>query len=225
MQVMAFPTRRHVSIITMPDSLGPARADTVGAMKAGSTTSNTLLRDDVVIEPAVTDSTTTAPPGPDELEALVRDHLDAVYRVAFSVVRDSALAEDVSQDALLKAWKALPTFRAESSLRSWLLRITHNTAVSTLRKRREEVRDPDMLPESKSSSSTERQVLGSMSIDDFSVALDTLDELSRSIIVLREVEGMSYDEIGETLQVPLPTVKTRLLRARRTLAMALEGWK
>ena len=225
MQVMAFPTIRYVSITRMPDSVGCANTDTVGAMKAGSTTSNMAPRDDVVIEPATTDSSATAKPGPDELEALVRDHLDAVYRVAFSVVRDSALAEDVSQDALLKAWKALPTFRAESSLRSWLLRITHNTAVSTLRKRREEVRDPDMLPESETRSSTERQVLGSMSIDDFAVALDTLDELSRSIIVLREVEGMSYDEISETLEVPLPTVKTRLLRARRTLAMALEGWK
>ena len=224
MQIMAFPTRRHVSV-TLVDSLGFVGTDTVGGMKAGSTTSNIGPRDDVVIEPATTDSSATATPGPDELEALVRDHLDAVYRVAFSVVRDSALAEDVSQDALLKAWKALPTFRAESSLRSWLLRITHNTAISTLRKRREEVRDPDMLPESETRSSTERQVLGSMSIDDFAVALDTLDELSRSIIVLREVEGMSYEEISQTLEVPLPTVKTRLLRARRTLAMALEGWK
>lgn len=226
MQVTAFPTREHESIIMMmPNSLRVARTGTVGVMNAGSTPSDTLARDDIAIEPATTASSTTAAPGPDELEALVRDHLDAVYRVAFSVVRDSALAEDVSQDALLKAWKALPTFRGESSLRSWVLRITHNTAVSTLRKRREEVRDPDMLPESETKSSTERQVLGTISIDDFAAALETLDELSRSIVVLREVEGMSYDEISETLEVPLPTVKTRLLRARRTLAMALEGWK
>lgn len=161
----------------------------------------------------------------EQLEELVRDHLDAVYRVAFSVVRDEALAEDVSQDAILKAWHALPTFRGESTLRSWLLRITHNTAISTLRRRREEVRDPEMLPERESSSRTERQAVDRLAIDAFEEALNQLDELSRSIVVLREIEGLPYDEIADILDVGLPTVKTRLLRARRVLASALEGWK
>lgn len=161
----------------------------------------------------------------EQLEALVRDHLDAVYRVAYSVVRDAALAEDVSQDAILKAWTALPTFRGESTLRSWLLRITHNTAISTLRKRREEVRDPNLLPERESASRTEQQAVATLSIDAFEEALDQLDELSRSIVVLREIEGLPYDEIAEILDVGLPTVKTRLLRARRVLASALEGWR
>ncbi len=159
------------------------------------------------------------------LEELVRDHLDAVYRVAYSVVRDSALAEDVSQDAILKAWRALPTFRGESSLRSWVLRITHNTAISTLRKRREELRDPDLLPERETMSTTEHQVVDRLSVDAFEEALNQLDELSRSIVVLREIEGLSYDEISEMLEVPLPTVKTRLLRSRRVLAAALEDWR
>ncbi len=167
---------------------------------------------------------TDAPPA-EQLEALVRDHLDAVYRVAYSVVRDSALAEDVAQDAILKAWKALPTFRGDSSLRSWMLRITHNTAISTMRRRREELREPDLLPEREQGITTEKRVVDSLSLDAFEEALSHLDELSRAIVVLREIEGMSYDEIAETLDVPLPTVKTRLLRARRTLATALEGWK
>jgi RNA polymerase sigma-70 factor (ECF subfamily) len=130
----------------------------------------------------------------EQLETLVRDHLDAVYRVAFSVVRDSALAEDVSQDAILKAWQALPTFRGDSSLRSWLLRITHNTAITTLRRRREEVRDPQFLPEQPARSTTEAQAVDRASIDAFEEALDDLDELSRSIVVFREIEGLSYDE-------------------------------
>jgi RNA polymerase sigma-70 factor (ECF subfamily) len=167
----------------------------------------------------------TAPTPEEQLEELVREHLDAVYRVAFSVVRDSALAEDVAQDAILKAWLALPTFRGDSSLRSWLLRITHNTAISTLRRRREELRDPVTLPESEARVSLEMQVVDALSVDAFEAALDQLDELSRAVVVLREVEGMTYEEIGETLEVPLPTVKTRLLRARRTLAAALEGWR
>lgn len=160
-----------------------------------------------------------------QLESLVRDHLDAVYRVAFSVVRDAALAEDVSQDAILKAWHALPTFRGDSTLRSWLLRITHNTAISTLRRRREDVRDPALLPERTARSSTERDVVDRLSMDAFEDALDQLDQLSRSIVVLREVEGLSYEEIADILDVGLPTVKTRLLRARRLLALALEGWR
>jgi RNA polymerase sigma-70 factor (ECF subfamily) len=159
------------------------------------------------------------------LDELVREHLDAVYRVAYSVVRDSALAEDVSQDAILKAWRALPTFRGDSSMRSWVLQITHNTAISTLRKRREELRDPSLLPEKENHVSTERQVVDRMSVNAFEAALDELDELSRSIVVLREIEGLSYDEIAEMLDVPLPTVKTRLLRSRRVLASALEDWR
>ena len=160
-----------------------------------------------------------------QLESLVRDHLDAVYRVAFSVVRDSALAEDVAQDAILKAWNALDTFRGDSSLRSWLLRITHNTAISTIRKRREELREPDLLPEQVSHVSTESQALDRATMSAFEEALNKLDDLSRSIVVLREVEGLSYDEISEILEIPLPTVKTRLLRARRILASALSEWR
>lgn len=163
---------------------------------------------------------------PEELlDSLVREHLDSVYRVAFSVVRDSALAEDVAQDAILKAWKALPTFRGDSSLRSWVLRITHNTAISTLRRRREELRDPALLPEQESRSSTEAEAVQHLSIDAFEEALDQLDELSRSIVVLREVEGLTYEEIADLVGVPLPTVKTRLLRGRRVLAAALSDWK
>jgi RNA polymerase sigma-70 factor (ECF subfamily) len=169
-------------------------------------------------------SAATATPA-ELLDELVREHLDAVYRVAYSVVRDSALAEDVAQDAILKAWRALPTFRGDSSMRSWVLRITHNTAISTLRKRREELRDPNLLPEKENRLSTERQVVDRLSASAFEDALNDLDELSRSIVVLREIEGLSYDEIAQMLDVPLPTVKTRLLRSRRVLAAALEEWR
>ena len=189
-------------------ALADSRADTVGP------------------RPEATESASMSEPTPEEkLEELVRDHLDAVYRVAFSVVRDSALAEDVAQDSILKAWTALPSFRGESTLRSWLLRITHNTAISTLRKRREELHDPMVMPESPDVLSTEKRVVDALSADAFEAALDRLDELSRAVVVLREIEGMTYEEISETLDVPLPTVKTRLLRARRTLAAALDGWR
>ncbi|MGF1598589.1 MAG: RNA polymerase sigma factor [Acidimicrobiales bacterium] len=163
---------------------------------------------------------------PDDLRRLVVDHGDAVYRLAVSVVRDRALAEDVAQEALVKAWLALPSLRDPSAARSWLLRITHNTAVSTLRARRAIVVDPHELPDEPSGAdaSVESRVQGGAVMADFVAALDTLDELSRSIVVLRELEGLSYDEIADVLNVPLPTVKTRLLRSRRRLGSSLREW-
>ena len=163
---------------------------------------------------------------PDDLHRLVLEHSDAIYRLALSVVRDPALAEDVSQEALVKAWLALPSFRGESSIRSWLLRITHNTAISTLRRRRAVVLDPHDLPERQTriDRSVESRVQSHVVMDEFVEALDTLDELSRSIVVLRELEGLSYEEISDVLGVPMPTVKTRLLRARRRLSNVLRDW-
>lgn len=159
------------------------------------------------------------------LDELIDQHSAAMYRVARSIVHDASLAEDVVQESLVKAWQAAATFRGEASLRSWALRITHNTAISTLRKRREDVRSPDLMPELDHGHSTDRQVAGKFMIDDLWVALDRLDDLSRTIIVLRELEGMSYEDIADALTLPLPTVKTRLFRARKTLANALSEWR
>lgn len=69
-----------------------------------------------------------------------------MFRLAYSVVH-RALAEDVTQDTMLKAWLALPTFRGDSSMRGWIMRIAHNTAISTIRSRRAFVTDPTDLPE------------------------------------------------------------------------------
>lgn len=164
---------------------------------------------------------------PQELHNLVVEHSDAIYRLALSVVRDRSLAEDVAQETLVKAWLALPGFRGDASLRSWVLRIAHNTAVSTLRRRRAVVLDPYDMPEEKVrvERSVESRVQSSVVMDEFVEALDLLDELSRSIVVLRELEGLAYDEIADVLNVPMPTVKTRLLRARRRLGSALREWE
>lgn len=166
-------------------------------------------------------------PNPDDMHELMVEHSDAVFRLAFSVVRDRSLAEDVTQETMLKAWLALPTFRGESSLRGWIMRIAHNTAISTLRSRRSILSDPNEMPEAPEiiEKSTERRVEGAAAVDDFVEALDLLDDLSRSIVVLRELEGMSYDEISRVLDVPLPTIKTRLLRSRRFLGNALKEWQ
>lgn len=160
------------------------------------------------------------------MEQLVREHADGVYRVALSITKDPVLAEDISQDVLIKAWQSLPSFRGESPLRNWILRITHNTAISTLRRRREEVMAPLDLPEAPTRGrQVEVEVQDRLAIARFEAALSDLDGTSRSIVVLREIEGLSYAEMSDVLQLPLPTIRTRLLRARRQLATALDGWQ
>lgn len=170
------------------------------------------------------------PDTPDEplisMEQLVRDHADAVYRVALSVTKNPTMAEDVSQDALIKAWQSLPSYRGDAPLRHWILRITHNTAISMLRRRREEVVAPFDLPDRPATdAAVDIQVQDRLAIDRFEVALGDLDGISRSIVVLREVEGLTYAEMSDVLELPLPTIRTRLLRARRQLADALDGWQ
>lgn len=208
-------------------------ATTAGSDLSSDTRKHTARREDTISVDSVREPTSNQPeneelvvhPGVADMAELVAEHSDAVYRVALSVTRNPVLAEDVAQDALIKAWQALPSYRGEAPLRNWILRITHNTAISALRKRREEIRDPAELPERFTGNSTETQVQHRLAMDRFAEALGELDETSRSIVVLREVEGLSYDEICEVLKLTLPTVKTRLLRARRQLANSLEGWQ
>ncbi|MDW3217393.1 MAG: RNA polymerase sigma factor [Acidimicrobiales bacterium] len=205
------------SLLSLASSLDPVAAPSPasGSGAPPPRRSNRPDADILAMEPA------------EALAALSRRHADAVYRVALSVTRNHELAEDVAQDALLKAWQALPTFRGDAPLKNWLLRIAHNTAISALRRRRDVHLDPMDLPEAPVPDhlTVEARVEDRVSAGAFQDALGELDELSRSVVVLREVEGLSYEEISQVLEVPLPTVKTRLLRARRVLAAALEGWK
>ncbi len=162
---------------------------------------------------------------PDQLHDLVVEYSEAVFRLAASIVRDRALAEDVTQETMVKAWLALPSFRGEGSLRGWIFRIAHNTAISALRSQRALVVDPTEMPEPDlPEASVEEQAETKEAFSDFLAELHTLDDLSRSIVVLREIEGFSYQEISEILEIPLPTVKTRLLRSRRRLSNALKEW-
>jgi RNA polymerase sigma-70 factor (ECF subfamily) len=153
------------------------------------------------------------------VRALVAEHGSAVYRLAVSIVRDQALAEDVTQETFIKAWQRRDTYRGEAPVRHWLLRIAHNVAVSTLRSLREEARDPRSLPDGHAQP-VAAAVESRIAIHE---ALAQLDPLSRSIVILREIEGLSYAEICEVLGVAMPTVKTRLFRARAALRKTMGG--
>lgn len=158
------------------------------------------------------------PPTNEDLQAIFAAHSSAMFRVAISVVQDAAMAEDVLQDALVKVWANFESYRGDGSLRGWILRITHNTAVSALRKARDEAWDPATLPDEGHDGAVVATVEARDDLDRLQDGLDQLDELSRSILALREVEAMSYTDIAEALDISLGQVKIRLLRARRLLA-------
>ncbi len=158
------------------------------------------------------------------LDELYRDHAAAMHRVAIAVVRDQGLAEDVVQESLIKAWRAIDDFRGDSSLKTWLLRITHNTAVSLLRKLRDVSMDPTSMPETPTESVGQKRMDDEAFMDDFRRALFELDDLSRSIITLRELEEMSYDRIAVVVGVSEAVVKTRLYRGRQHLQASLSDW-
>lgn len=158
----------------------------------------------------------------ERFRALVDDHAEVVYRVAFSVVRDEHLAEDIVQETIIKAWQNLDAWRGDGSLRGWVLSIAHNTAVSYLRRMRDTSTDPDRLPDGPSGVDVERHSDARDDLDRVRRALAELDDLSRTIVVMRDLEGLAYQDIADALDVPLATVKTRLLRARRTLQRVVE---
>jgi len=171
------------------------------------------------------DPSTHAGPTADELRAVVDRHAAAVYRVALSIVHDAGLADDVVQETMIKAWRNSPVSPGETIPRSWLLKVAHNSAISLLRSRREDLRGPDTLPESPTEIDTDRRVEGMAQLDELWQAMRHLDQDARVLIALKEVDGLSYEEISETLGLPLPTVKTRLFRARRQLKDALKEWR
>lgn len=154
------------------------------------------------------------------LTDLIDAHSDAAFRLAFGILHDRHLAEDVVQETMLRSWSSLDRFRGDSSERTWVLRIAHNTAVDALRRRRDHATDPAKVPEVADRIDPADRAVGRDDLTRVGNVLGGLDATSRAIVVLREVEGLSYQEIADALGIPVPTVKTRLLRARRALQAA-----
>ena len=155
-------------------------------------------------------------------ETLVERHRDVVYRVARRIVGDDE-ADDVAQDAFLRAFHRLSLFRGESSFRAWLLRITHNAALNALTRRR-----PPPLAEQETQSgepmaleAEERTPVEELEVTErrarLAAKLREIQPPHRSVLVLRDVEGLSYEEIAQVMDTPIGTVKGRLHRAGREL--------
>ena len=149
-------------------------------------------------------------------EQLVDLHRDVVVRVAARIV-GSQDAEDVSQDAFLRAFHRLGDFRGDAPFRSWLLRITHNAALDHLARRRAEPVAPETFDTSEESPQrppAERLEVRER-IERLERKLRGLSPQHRAVLVLRDAEGLSYEEIADITATPLGSVKGRLHRARR----------
>ena len=168
-------------------------------------------------------------------EMLVVKYQRRIERLIGRMVRDVDLVEDIAQESFIRAYRALPQFRGESAFYTWLYRIAVNTAKKQLMELK---RDPLVFQSQMKSSdddetsSSERElnfnaadtetpeaVLASKEIAQaVNAAMDALPEELRMAITLREIEGMSYEEIAQALECPIGTVRSRIFRAREAIS-------
>ncbi|MBZ9819104.1 RNA polymerase sigma factor [Mesorhizobium sp. CA4] len=170
---------------------------------------------------------------PGAFRAIIKTHNQRLYRIARGVVRNDAEAEDIVQEAYMRAFASLSSFRGEASLSTWLSRIVINEALGRLRKRRRTVAMPgspeaqiirfpstqnDLNPgDDPERTMAQRQILGLVER-----ATDSLPDVYRTVFVARVIEGLSIEETADLLGVKPETVKTRLHRARALVRKALD---
>lgn len=165
-------------------------------------------------------------------DLLVLKYQHRVLKLVGRFVNDAAEAEDVAQEAFLKAYRALPAFRGESAFYTWLYRIAINTAKNTLVSNRRrpvdfdlDLQDPDQYERQarlKESDTPEGVLLTEEIRVVVERALEQLPEDLRTAIVLRELEGLSYEEIAEAMDCPVGTVRSRIFRAREAIDKKLK---
>ena len=163
-------------------------------------------------------------------EPLVEKYKRKVFRLAYQVLRDQEEALDASQEAFVKAFRALPAFKGDSAFYTWLFRITMNVALDRKRQRTTRAKSlgaADVPPEEweRTAASTdpdpEDVASGAERRERIRKGLDSLSEHHRAIIILSDIEGLQYREIAEVLGIPMGTVMSRLHHARKRLREAL----
>lgn len=169
-------------------------------------------------------------------EMLVVKYQRRIERLIGRMVRDVDLVPDIAQETFIRAYRAIPQFRGESAFYTWLYRIAVNTAKKALMELK---RDPLVTESARASSRDEDDetsrveneltdgetpdaVLASKQIAAaVNFAIEGLSEELRQAITLREIEGLSYEEIGEMMNCPIGTVRSRIFRAREAIALRL----
>jgi RNA polymerase sigma-70 factor (ECF subfamily) len=159
----------------------------------------------------------------EEFERIVREFQDKIFRLAYSMLGDRAAAEETAQDVLLRVWKGLPGFRAESSLSTWIYSITRNaclTARSRNGPRTVSLEEPVTRREAERPAAPAGPAAAS---PDAAALLERLPAKYRQVVALFYMQEKSYDEVASMLGLPVGTVKTYLFRARKSLAEEMAG--
>lgn len=162
-------------------------------------------------------------------DLLVSKYQRKIFRLLSRLIRDAAEVEDVAQEAFIKAYRALPNFRGDSAFYTWLYRIAINTAKNHLvsQGRRApttteiEIEDAETFDDGEQlrDLNTPDAMLVSKQVGQaVNRAIERLPDDLRTAIVLRELEGLSYEEIAETMNCPIGTVRSRIFRAREAIA-------
>lgn len=159
-------------------------------------------------------------------EEIVRRYQRAVYRVAYGLTRNASDADDLAQETFVRAWRALDRFRPDEPLFPWLSRIAINLSYSLFRRRRRrpETSIEPLVEAGQQWAGTEDPERDTVERERDAKIAESFSELKedhRAVLVLRVVEGLSYDEIARTLGVPVGTVMSRLSRARTELRAGL----
>jgi RNA polymerase sigma-70 factor, ECF subfamily len=165
-------------------------------------------------------------------DLLVLKYQHRVLKLVGRFVSDAAEAQDVAQDAFLKAYRALPSFRGDSAFYTWLYRIAINTAKNALVSNRRrpvdfdlDLQDPEQYDRHarlKEVDTPEGVLLTEEIRTVVERAMEQLPEDLRTAIVLREIEGLSYEEIAEAMDCPVGTVRSRIFRAREAIDKRLQ---
>ena len=161
-------------------------------------------------------------------DALVLKYQHKLVKLVMRYVRNPAEAEDIAQEAFIKAYRALPQFRGDSAFYTWLYRIAINTAKNAVVSRdrspieydldRNNTEESyDMQGRMKDSETPEALVLTDEIRSTVKAAIDSLPEDLKTAIVLRELDGLSYEEIAEAMDCPVGTVRSRIFRAREAI--------
>src|SRR5215470_18570523 len=172
-------------------------------------------------------------------EALVERHRDKVYGVALRMTRSEADAAEIAQDTFLSAYQHLNEFRGEAAFGSWVHRIAANNALMRLRRQKvvdmvsdDELAGPEFTergsladgPDSDWSKRADDKILEDELGRAIQAATDALPEGYREVFLLKDVEGLSYEEISEMVGISIPAVKSRLHRARLALREAIDAF-
>ncbi len=141
-------------------------------------------------------------------------------RMMMSSAGDREAAEDVAQEAFLRAFRSLGQFRGQSTFKTWLYQIATNVARTqvTRRRNRKEEQEPETRPDVPSGENVERRIIAH---DQLRRALADLPDDWREAVLLRDIEGLEYREIAEVLGIPMGTVESRIFRGRQRLKAAL----